>query len=86
MKTFHGACPHDCPDTCAWQVTVDDEGRAVKFEGNKSHPFTQGALCSKLKRYPERVYSENRISASLAAYGRQRRGTFRAYQLGRGAR
>jgi len=24
-----GACPHDCPDTCAMHVTVED-GRAVK--------------------------------------------------------
>ena len=21
---IRGACPHDCPDTCAWQVTVAD--------------------------------------------------------------
>jgi anaerobic selenocysteine-containing dehydrogenase len=76
MKTFHGACPHDCPDTCAWQVTVDDEGRAVKFEGNKSHPFTQGALCSKLKRYPERVYSENRILHPLRRTGAKGAGLF----------
>ena len=24
-----GACPHDCPDTCAWLVTVDDDGPGV---------------------------------------------------------
>src|SRR2546429_16962 len=27
-----GGCPHDCPDTCAWEVTVE-EGRAVKLLG-----------------------------------------------------
>ena len=27
-EVIRGACPHDCPDTCAWEVTVED-GRAV---------------------------------------------------------
>ncbi|MCC6707116.1 MAG: molybdopterin-dependent oxidoreductase [Gammaproteobacteria bacterium] len=61
MKQVHGACPHDCPDTCAWQVTVDDSGRAVQLKGADGHPYTQGALCAKLKRYTERVYSPERV-------------------------
>jgi anaerobic selenocysteine-containing dehydrogenase len=69
MKTVHGACPHDCPDTCSWLVTVDDDGRAVKFDGNPSHPFTKGALCSKLKRYPERVYNKDRILHPMRRIG-----------------
>jgi len=32
-KIFWGACPHDCPDTCAWTVTVD-EGRATAIEAD----------------------------------------------------
>lgn len=61
MKQVHGACPHDCPDTCAWQVSVDDSGRAVQLKGADGHPYTQGALCAKLKRYTERVYSPERV-------------------------
>ena len=34
------ACPHDCPDTCAMLVTVDD-GRAVAVRGDPEHPFTR---------------------------------------------
>ncbi len=76
MKIVQGACPHDCPDTCAWQVTVDDSGRAVKIEGDPRHPFTVGALCSKLKRYPERVYSDQRVLYPLRRTGRKGAGEF----------
>jgi molybdopterin-dependent oxidoreductase iron-sulfur protein len=31
------ACPHDCPDTCAMLVTVED-GRAVAVRGDPEHP------------------------------------------------
>ena len=76
MKVVNGACPHDCPDTCAWQVTVDDDGRAVGLAGDARHPFTQGALCSKLKRYPERVYSDRRILYPLRRSGAKGAGEF----------
>ncbi|MBA2669934.1 MAG: hypothetical protein H0U67_06145, partial [Gemmatimonadetes bacterium] len=41
-----GACPHDCPDTCAMLVHVRD-GRAVRVQGDPDHPVTQGFLCAK---------------------------------------
>ena len=55
-----GACPHDCPDTCAMHVTVED-GRATKVAGDPEHPITVGFLCGKVSNYLERVYSEDRI-------------------------
>ena len=76
MKTVHGACPHDCPDTCAWQVTVDDAGRAVGLAGTPDHPYTRGALCSKLKRYPERVYSAERLLHPMRRNGPKGSGRF----------
>ncbi|MEX2480318.1 MAG: molybdopterin-dependent oxidoreductase [Gammaproteobacteria bacterium] len=76
MKTVAGACPHDCPDTCAWQVEVDDDGRAVAVRGDPAHPFTQGALCAKLKRYPARVYSPDRILHPLRRTGPKGAGQF----------
>ena len=36
--TVRGACPHDCPDTCAMLVTVRD-GRAVEVRGDPEHPL-----------------------------------------------
>ena len=76
MKQVHGACPHDCPDTCAWQVTVDEEGRAIKLTGTAEHPYTQGALCAKLKRYTERVYSDKRLLYPLRRRGAKGSGEF----------
>lgn len=76
MKTVHGACPHDCPDTCAWLVDVDDDGRAVALRGDPDHPFTRGALCSKLKRFPQRVYSDERILTPLRRSGPKGSGRF----------
>ena len=61
MKTVNGASPHDCPNTCAWQVSVDNKGVAVELKGHPKHPFTQGKLCSKLKRYLERIYDKDRV-------------------------
>jgi hypothetical protein len=31
ISAVRGACPHDCPDTCAWQVIVKN-GVAVKLQ------------------------------------------------------
>ncbi|HEV7846066.1 MAG TPA: molybdopterin-dependent oxidoreductase [Thermoleophilaceae bacterium] len=60
MALIHGACPHDCPDTCAMHVTVED-GRATKVAGDPDHPITVGFLCGKVSNYLERVYSDDRI-------------------------
>jgi len=59
-RTVFGACPHDCPDTCAMQVTVENE-RVVKVQGRADHPNTHGALCTKVSRYPERTYHAERV-------------------------
>jgi len=32
-RTVRGACPLDCPDTCSWEVMVED-GRAVSTQRN----------------------------------------------------
>jgi anaerobic selenocysteine-containing dehydrogenase len=63
-----GACPHDCPDTCATVVTVRD-GRAVRFEAERNHPITQGWLCAKVRPYLERVYHPDRLQYPLRRLG-----------------
>jgi anaerobic selenocysteine-containing dehydrogenase len=42
-------------------VTVNEEGRAVKVEGDPSQPVTQGFLCGKVAKYLDRVYAPERI-------------------------
>lgn len=63
-----GACPHDCPDRCAWVVTVEDD-RAVNLVGDPTHPFTRGTLCAKVNHYLDRVYSPDRILYPLCRTG-----------------
>ncbi len=71
-----GACPHDCPDTCALRVTVEN-GRAIKVEGDPEHPTTHGVLCTKVARYLERTYSDVRVLHPLQRVGRKGEGKFR---------
>jgi anaerobic selenocysteine-containing dehydrogenase len=72
-RLVRGACPHDCPDTCAMHVTVED-GRAVKVDGDPDHPITVGFLCGKVSNYLDRVYSGERILHPLI---REEDGDFR---------
>ncbi len=74
-RTVRGACPHDCPDTCALRITVQD-GRVVKVAGDPDHPPTHGALCTKVSRYPERSYSADRVLTPLKRVGRKGEGRF----------
>lgn len=70
-----GACPHDCPDTCAMLVTVED-GRAVRVAGDPEHPFTNGFLCTKVNRYIERTYHKDRLLHPMRRMGRKGEGKF----------
>src|SRR5947207_3347895 len=61
-KVVHAACPHDCPDACGVLITVDEvSGKAVKIQGDPSHPVTRGFLCAKVSKYLDRVYSPDRL-------------------------
>jgi anaerobic selenocysteine-containing dehydrogenase len=75
MKIIHAACPHDCPDTCAMLVEVED-GRATKVSGDPDHPPTQGFLCTKVARYLERVYNPDRVLYPMRRTGAKGEGQF----------
>ena len=70
-----GACPHDCPDTCALVTTVQD-GRAVKLQGNPDHRHTAGVLCTKVSRYIERNDHPERLTQPLRRAGPKGAGRF----------
>ncbi|MDB5899415.1 MAG: putative molybdopterin oxidoreductase [Ramlibacter sp.] len=74
-RQVRGACPHDCPDTCALLTTVED-GRAVKVQGNPLHIATAGVLCPKVSRYTERTYHEGRLLQPLRRVGPKGSGRF----------
>ena len=69
------ACPHDCPDTCAMLVTVED-GVATRIQGDPTMPFTDGTLCTKVAHYLERTYSPERLRYPLRRVGRKGEGRF----------
>src|SRR5262249_15475960 len=75
IKIVQAACPHDCPDACAILVDVND-GQATQVRGNPDHPPTAGFLCSKVKRYLERVYSPGRLLYPMRRVGPKGKGQF----------
>ena len=70
-----GACPHDCPDTCAMLVTVAD-GVVTGVKGDPDHPFTAGALCPEVHDYEVRVNSPDRVLHPLRRVGPKGSGRF----------
>ena len=75
QKIVRAACPHDCPDTCAMLVTVEN-GRAVRVAGDPAHPVTRGFLCTKVNNYEQRTYSPERIQTCLKRTGPKGTGQF----------
>ena len=77
IEIITGVCPHDCPDTCAWQVAVDHTtDNAIDIWGHPDHPVTQGRLCGKVDRYLERVYHSDRLTTPLKRTGPKGSGQF----------
>ena len=75
VTIVRGACPHDCPDTCALKITVE-AGRVTKVAGDPDHPPTHGALCTKVSRYAERTYHPERVLTPLKRTGPKGSGQF----------
>jgi anaerobic selenocysteine-containing dehydrogenase len=75
-EVIRAVCPHDCPDTCAMLVTVED-GRATRIAGDPEHPVTQGFLCTKVAKYLERSYHEDRLLFPQIRVGAKGEGKFR---------
>ena len=73
--TVRGACPHDCPDTCALLTTVED-GVAIRVQGNPAHSHTDGVLCAKVSKYAERTNHPDRILTPLKRSGPKGSGQF----------
>ncbi len=74
-RILHSTCALDCPDACALLVTIED-GKAVRLQGDPSHPVTRGFLCGKVARYLEREYSPERLMYPLRRTGAKGEGRF----------
>jgi anaerobic selenocysteine-containing dehydrogenase len=48
----------------------------VSLEGSRLNPITDGFICSKVRRYPERLYGPDRVGQPLRRVGRKGEGRF----------
>jgi anaerobic selenocysteine-containing dehydrogenase len=53
-------CPLDCPDSCSLDVRIQD-GKITSVDGSSLNPVTDGYICAKVRRFPERVYGPDRL-------------------------
>jgi anaerobic selenocysteine-containing dehydrogenase len=58
--TVATVCPLDCPDSCSLDITVQ-RGRITVVDGSSLNPVTDGFICAKVRRFPERVYGADRL-------------------------
>jgi anaerobic selenocysteine-containing dehydrogenase len=70
-----GACPHDCPDTCALEYHVAG-GKLIEVKGAAGHSVTAGVLCTKVAKYALRTYHPTRIKTPLKRVGAKGEGKF----------
>jgi anaerobic selenocysteine-containing dehydrogenase len=59
-STVETACPLDCPDTCSLAISLE-RGRVKHIDHSPRHPGTNGFICSKVRRFDQRVYGEERL-------------------------
>ena len=64
------ACPHDCPSTCALEVT-HDEKNIYKVKGSSKNTYTSGVVCAKVSRYAERTHHPDRLTKPLMRVGKK---------------
>ncbi len=74
-RVIKGACPHDCPDTCALEYHVA-AGKLIEVKGSSTHSVTGGVLCTKVAKYPLRTYHPTRIKTPLKRVGAKGEGKF----------
>lgn len=75
-STVTTACPLDCPDACTLDVTVRG-GRVTKIDGATANPITNGYICAKVRRFHERVYSDDRLLHPAVRRGAKGAGQFK---------
>ncbi len=75
-QTLPSVCPLDCPDACSLEVTVE-AGHVARVRGSHANPYTAGAICAKVARYPSLVNGPDRVLHPLLREGARGEGRFR---------
>ena len=68
VATWYASTCTECPTGCGLHVRTR-EGRAVKLEGNPSHPTNQGKLCSRGQASLQGLYNPGRLRGPMARAG-----------------
>ncbi|MFL2433879.1 MAG: molybdopterin-dependent oxidoreductase [Vicinamibacterales bacterium] len=74
-STVETACPLDCPDTCSLSVSVEC-GQITKIDQSERHDLTGGFICSKVRRFADRIYGVNRLHHPGIVKGNKGEGQF----------
>ena len=65
LASYYATTCRECPAGCGMLIRTR-EGRAVKAEGNPSHPVNAGALCARGQAALQGLYNPDRIRHPLA--------------------
>jgi anaerobic selenocysteine-containing dehydrogenase len=76
VSAVESACPLDCPDACSLSVSVQ-HGKIVAIDGDRRNPVTGGFICSKVRRFGDRVYGPDRLLHPAVRAGRKGAGHFK---------
>jgi anaerobic selenocysteine-containing dehydrogenase len=68
MQIHASTCPLDCPDRCSLTVEVSGD-RVTRIDGDRRNPLTDGFICGKVRRFPDRVHGEGRILHPMRRVG-----------------
>ncbi len=71
MKPLNSVCPLDCPAACALEIKLNNDGSIHTIAGDKSHDFTAGVICKKVKNFKKRLDNPNRLTKALKRVGKK---------------
>jgi anaerobic selenocysteine-containing dehydrogenase len=67
-ETLSTSCVMDCPDACSLEVRVKD-GAIANIGPGRENPLTADFICSKVARFGDRIYHEDRLLHPMRRVG-----------------
>lgn len=69
QSTYYATTCRECPAGCGIIVRTH-QGRAIKVEGNKLHPVSQGRICARAQAALQGLYNPDRVQNPVRQNGR----------------
>src|SRR5215204_2332396 len=73
VSTYYATTCRECSAACG-VIAETRDGRAIKLEGNPSHPLNRGALCARGQAALQGLYNPDRLRGPMVKEG----GTWKA--------